>query len=286
VKHKCKRLLGWRTRGQATLERGDPSLGDKGVVLAKGGIYLPREYDTVESQNNYILDMFFQRSPDDEIEILSKTGMRQIVIDGNDLIEVGFTKRLNMEFDWKRRPNGIGYSKTLKHICFDTIPWKSYSEFAEIRESWETFTNKDRFCLKEMYQYDQFAGFHGTRTGLHPDDRKYLQKTGGDLTRLRKLLCSAWYRNIGGISRTMTNYEFADLLTISGIPCNEKNVENGKRQEFISHSVPNTKEVNKIFAKIKREFPALEIDLFLSNFNTSDLSIHRTRQSPFVKRVT
>ncbi len=286
IKHKCKRLLGWRTRGQATLLPGDPSLGDKSIVLAKGGIYLPKDYETVESQNQYILDRFFYRSPNDEIEILSKTGIRQIVMDGSDLVEVGFTKKLNMEFDWKRRPKSVGYSDDWKHICFETVPWKSYTEFSEIRESWEIYTSKSGGCLKSISDYDQFAGFHQTRTSLPPENRTYLKKTDGDISRLRKLLCSAWYRCIGGITKTMTNYEFADLLNISGVPCTEKNVENGKRQEFVSNSVPRTPAVYSVFKKLKSEFPNIDESLFLSNYSGNDLSILRKKSGVATSRVT
>mgnify|MGYP006271938035 CR=1 FL=1 len=71
IKHKIKKPLGWRTRGQATLIAGDvdPNDHDHHIVLAKGGIYSPEKW-TAEKDNEYVCDLFFNRSPDHMIKIL------------------------------------------------------------------------------------------------------------------------------------------------------------------------------------------------------------------------
>ena len=64
-KHAVNRPLGWRTRGQATLEVGEinPKQTDFHIVLAKGGIYTPPEFEEDEEQNSEIVRMFFSTNP-------------------------------------------------------------------------------------------------------------------------------------------------------------------------------------------------------------------------------
>ena len=61
-KHAVKRLLGMRTRGQATLEEGSGA-HSKGIVLAKAGIKTPTHTTTVAEQNDYIVESFMNRIP-------------------------------------------------------------------------------------------------------------------------------------------------------------------------------------------------------------------------------
>src|SRR5208337_1851092 len=64
IKHRAKRLLGWRTRGQATLEAGDVVEDSEiaPIVLAKGGITLSDKFDTDALENAEILRLFFNRT--------------------------------------------------------------------------------------------------------------------------------------------------------------------------------------------------------------------------------
>lgn len=124
-KHAVKRPLGWRTRGQATLDVGDvhPRQSDFHIVLAKGGIYTPPEFEEDDEQNAEIVRMFFERNPDTRIEVEAKTGVRDMVEYNADFVEKIFSKRLNMEFDWKRAPYAVTESETYGHIAFSTQPW-------------------------------------------------------------------------------------------------------------------------------------------------------------------
>jgi hypothetical protein len=112
-KHSIRRPLGWRTRGQATLKPGPLKAGDKDfhIVLAKGGIYTRGEYENDQSKNKHIVHKCFNRKPTDQIYMEVKTGIRDMVEFDSDLVEKKVTKRLNMEYDWKRLPYAIGMSK-------------------------------------------------------------------------------------------------------------------------------------------------------------------------------
>jgi hypothetical protein len=104
IKHQVKTPLGWRTRGQATLDAGDFGDSHPNVLLAKGGIWTPPEFEEKEDQNDEIINYFFDRTTESEIDIKGSTGLREMIEYGADLVEKVVTKRLNMEYDWKRRP--------------------------------------------------------------------------------------------------------------------------------------------------------------------------------------
>ncbi|WP_165916746.1 hypothetical protein [Caulobacter sp. BK020] len=46
-----------------------------------------------------------------------------------DLVTKAISRRLNMEFDWKRRPHAVGTCLTYGHVAFSTSPWDTVDEF-------------------------------------------------------------------------------------------------------------------------------------------------------------
>lgn len=60
VKHRAKRVVGWRTRGQATLVK------DGDVILAKAGIKPPSQLDTPDRENAYIVNLFLKPHSNDD----------------------------------------------------------------------------------------------------------------------------------------------------------------------------------------------------------------------------
>ncbi len=116
VKHVIRQPVGWRTRGQATLVPSqlgdwvgtdmDPKEDEK-IVLAKGGIKLDAHLSKKE-QNAEILRFFFERKPTDSMVIKLGAGIREMYEQGMDFVDKEMSKRLSMEFDWKRRPHTAG----------------------------------------------------------------------------------------------------------------------------------------------------------------------------------
>jgi len=155
IKHQIAQPLGWRTRGQATLKAGPLNPTDSGhhIVLAKAGIFTAQELDTVELQNDEIVRMFFGRWPEQKIHVAAKTGIRDMVEYDADLVEKDIEKRLNMEFDWKRRPIASGDSATHGHLVFSTAPWASVDQFKRVRELWQDFLRRSPACLKTEDDY-------------------------------------------------------------------------------------------------------------------------------------
>ena len=271
VKHSVRQPLGWRTRGQATLKPGtDPVAGSANFVLAKGGIRLPDYIEDTALENSKIVDLFLNRSPDDQITLRLKTGVRDIVTFDADLVDKSLTKRLSMEFDWKRKPHAAAQCASPNHVAFSTKPWDTVDEFILMRRYWEEFAIQSPFCLKSIADYRQFAIYVMTHSTLGKADSKYLRRDGGDLKRLRQSLGSAWRHSKAGLiwqQQQISNGEFAEILTEAGIPCKRADIENAARKPFVPKKCPPTPDVYDALTKLVRQLPALEVDALIANAN-------------------
>lgn len=285
IKHSIRQPLGWRTRGQATLK---PGKGANSFVLAKGGIRAPRSKETDVQQNDYITELFFSRSPSSTITIDYFTSVQDMVLRNADLVTKEIEKRLNMEFDWKRAPQGIGMSEDHQHIAFSTRPWRSMSEFTKVREVWQDLTKKQVVCIKSAADYAAVAAHIHNATSLDPEARKYLRRIDGDITRLRQQICIAWFRGAAGFTaeeRRLSQAQFAVVLSDLGVPCTRSHVESEREKFFKPHQCPLTAEVQSALRSLKASFPHLQTELFLPIQWNKPLLPLQGEECPFIAKL-
>lgn len=272
IKHAIRQPLGWRTRGQATLKQ-HPHLADdeSGIVLAKGGIFTKPESETDDQQNSEVIDLFFSRTPTSRIVVESLTGIRDIVEHDADLVPKQISRRLSMEYDWKRQPVTASFCPEYRHIKFTTRPWKTVDQFKTVRDLWDEFTRSAPKCIKTLDDFNLFADYIECK-GLAPEKAKYLRRENPDVHRLRQSLCEAWQHSMAGISKDprMTARQFAALLESKGIPCARADVENGKKKPFQPNACPPTDKVRGMLKRLKKDFPALKSSLFLIQTRSRD----------------
>ncbi|MFA8442241.1 DNA polymerase [Yoonia sp.] len=297
IKHIVRQPLGWRTRGQATIapsrskdwkETNLEPNDDEKVVLAKGGIQLDRTL-TKSEQNDEIVQLFFNRKPTDTLTATLGAGIREMYEQGLDFVDKSVTKRLSMEFDWKRRPakasdvpvafkDGVEF----EHLAFSTKAWDTADQFYRVREVWAQY-NKSKFhCLKSLADYTEFAKFFEASLAASGEAGAYLATVDGPLKRLRRdLVIAHKLRKAGthqlkphacGRKNIFPTYklrakDFAEMLSEEfGVPCHKTDVDNARKNAvFKPYQVPRTGETLAVFGKIKREmFPYLEIEQFLT----------------------
>jgi hypothetical protein len=284
VKHRVRQPLGWRTRGQATLKEGVIDKGDgTNIVLAKGGIYTPAGYDSTRLQNEFIAKLFLDRSPNDRIKMATKTGVRDMVDYNADLVTKDLSKRLNMEFDWKRRPSAAWDATGPSHLAFATQPWDTIDQFIEMRRYWESFAIDTPRCLKTVGDYRAFAISVMSQSSLENGGSRYLKKTDPDLKRLRQSLCAAWRNSEAGLSKKvdrMTADKFAETLTAVGISCKRSDVENA-RSGFKAKNCPKTPAVLIALTKLLVVFPRMEIDTLVTSNDGIDIIAALDRPNPY-----
>jgi hypothetical protein len=257
VKHISRQILGWRTRGQATLKAGtDEDLADVGLkdedeklILAATGLDFPRYYSKSD-RNIETLSTFFNRTPNLSIPKKRLRGIREIYEGGLDATEKETTLAVSMEFDWKRRPTKAIDVEVpehgTQHLQFQTQPWDDIVQYNTMRSNWRLYTQPDRKCLKsveDLMAFDNFNSSH--RSLLKSGAGKYLRREGGALKRLRQQISIAQYLRRAGThklkphaygiksifpTKKLTAVELANCLIAAGVPCKKFDVDNARKK--------------------------------------------------------
>lgn len=290
IKHVCRQPLGWRTRGQATLIEGDTFKGDDhNIVLAKGGIYTASHMDTVRLRNAYVIERFFERTPESVIQLEVFTGVRDMVEFDTDLVTKSLIRRLNMEFDWKRRPHAVGTHLDRDHVAFSTTPWDTVEEFEAIRGYWDELSSNDPFCVKAQGDFDRFATHVLTKSSLGREASRYLKSVDPDLKRLRQNLGAAWRHSEAGLEWQqdgLSNADFALVLTAAGISAKRSDVENDSKKRFVRNKCPPTPNVLRALRMLKIRFPTLDTSALLASAGAGiDLLTASRTFCPFIDRL-
>lgn len=283
IKHQVRCPLGWRTRGQATLAKGAVQ-PPANIVLAKGGLRLNDQFDTPELRNAEICRMFLERTPHDKLTFESLTGIRDIIEQDADLVPKEVTRRVNMEYDWKRRPDLLFDHEDYRHCAFSTVPWETVEHFVSVRQLFEDYLSSNPHCIKSSADFSAFSSYVDASMQLPEGERRYLRKRSGDIGRLRMAMCAAWHQDKLGVRarpEITSAQQFADTLTASGVKCSRANVENGKNQQFAPNSVPPTHRVLAAIENLHNVFPEVDKRL-LCSMHPASISIAPRRRGPYL----
>lgn len=274
VKHTISQPLGWRTRGSATLKLGGGSKAN--IVIQKGGIKSQLDL-TDEEENTRVVELFFNRTPGQTQQYTSGIGLKDTIRYGSDFVFRSITKRLSMEFDWKRRPvdaqdrtvyfNG----KTYTHLSFQSQPLDSLEEFLGIRDAWQKWDHQPFRLLKSVPDLSSFLDYLETNRKSNPSTQTYMRKSeNADLLRLRRDITRAFRHQQAGFDAILLrtgkirHKTLVEILEGAEIPCSVDDVENAKRSDFIPYKTPATVRVVSALHLLKHDhFPELDIDLFL-----------------------
>lgn len=304
-KHRVRQLLGWRTRGQATLKPGE-DVDSERFILAKAGIKAPVERTEVVEQNDYIIELFFRRSAETDIELDYHTSIREMIFWNADLVSKKSRKHISMEYDFKRKPRAVAMTEIddvdpvgtgLKHhLIFSTDPWSSAVEFRKVRSVWNDFYKKAKICLKNADDYAEFATYFDMVDSLTPSKRVYLKKANADLMRFKRDLCRAFQRQRAGFAphQDMTAKEFATTLneagfSAAGVEVSTFDVSNAAKPNapFSPQSTPSTKPVRQIAENLKQRFPSFDASEIIAAPGPEDIRLIETltARCPFVDRA-
>jgi 4-oxalocrotonate tautomerase family enzyme len=290
TKHVVRRPLGWTTRGQATLVPGESTSDDPSFnfVLAKAGITIPQDFASLGEDNKYIVDLFFGREPTTRIDVNPLTGIRDIIEHDADLVTKQVDKRLNMEFDWKRKPNAIGMHPRYDHLMFSTRPWTSVDDFVRVRDKWTDFRSINPTCLKTVCDYEAFASYADTKFMIETaGSDAYVKSQNPDLALLKLNLCSAWRQSRAGLKWQRGGAaNFAALLSDAGIPAMRHDAEYGKNRDFVPNQCPPTPRCIAAIGVLKATFPDLrEEELFMKAASATSLATVSPSECPFISKA-
>ncbi|MEP7452729.1 hypothetical protein [Phyllobacterium sp. SB3] len=272
IKHQIRQPLGWRTRGSATLKKG---FGKDAIVLQKGGLKTNILFDD-DQQNNHVVELFFNRYPEQKLEYTSGIGIKDMVRFETDFVFKDVSKRVSMEFDWKRRPiqpsdkSVVFNGKTYTHLSYETAPLEDAEEFKKARNAWEKYDSKSHSCLKTKSDFDNFNTYLQTNSTPDRQRAKYVSRQAGDMKRLRRDLCRAFKHSLAGFDREIeiqgkiSHASFMSALADCGIECKDSDLDNGKRAEFKPNQSFRTEKAMQAIQMLKQNhYPQLDIDILM-----------------------
>lgn len=272
IKHSVRQPIGWRTRGSATILPGTE--GKTGIVLQKGGIKT-NELLEGKLENDHIVRLFLDRTPGQLMTYTTGIGMKDMIRGDTDFVSRENTKRLSMEFDWKRIPldpcdqafHFDGHARS--HLSFNTRPIESVEEFRKWREAWEKYTSRHFACLKTRLDFARFERYLQTQQRPASISR-YASKDDGDIKRLRRDLCRAFKWSQAGFEqvpavRRVSHKAFCAALRECGIPCSVSDLDNAKKFPFEAELCFDTPRCREAFAALReRHFPQLDETAFFA----------------------
>lgn len=303
VKHVIQKPLGWRTRGQSTLIpsteqdwRHTENVVEGGeennrYVLAKAGIKLSKTLNKRE-ENDEIIKLFFNRYPEQILDVKLSTGIREMYEEGKDFVDYTLRKKLSMDYDWKRKPHYIGEADVnvegidcKKHLFFSTKPWDDLKEYNQMRVIWENYNKDTNHNLKTINDYNLFNEYFEASISMDdPKVGKWLKKIEGPMKRLRRDIIRAekfdrggtYHRKRNPLGIEMNNFprkrfkakELSEILTkVLEIEVSIDDVTNDRKAKYFEQNqTPRTKEVYEKLHKLKMNvFPYLEIETFLTS---------------------
>jgi hypothetical protein len=293
AKHVCKQLLGWRTRGQATLKPAEQSeldaagltKDDERLVFAATGLDFPKHYSKAD-RNAETIATFLNRAPNMVIPKTRLHGIRAMYLEGLDATTYQTGLSVSMEYDWKRRPtSAVDFDLSdhgCSHLQFQTVPWDDIVQYNEVRSNWRQYTKDAPRCLKTIADLKAFNTYSSSHRSLEKSGAgRYLRREGGDLKRLREQISIAQCLRRAGTQRLkahafgnqkifptkkLTSQELTDFLVRVGVPCRKSDVDNARRKGFIPKQVPRNDATETVLRTLKNEvFPDLVIPDFLTD---------------------
>jgi biotin operon repressor len=137
TKHKCKTLIMITTRGNLGLGKID----DYKLPAAKAGYKPEPDFHVIygDEITPELVRRFLKRTGKLEMQYNKLPAPKEYIRKNADGLSVLQKKRIEWEFDLKRRPNNTWMEtvtidgETYEHLSFDTVPWESMDDFIDAR---------------------------------------------------------------------------------------------------------------------------------------------------------
>ena len=271
--------------GYGTKKPDDDDEVKKRYILARAGIKPPYYLEKPNEKNDYIVKLFFERTPDTRFISDVFINIQDMIVHNADLVMKRTSKRANMEYDFKRQPYAVAMTEVAnrdhldqpyRHVAFSTRPWRNIGEFKKVRSCWDDYRRKkdSRLCIKTVDDFKDFAEFFDMMNSLTRKKSGWLRYTNGDLSRLQRDLCRAFEHGEAGLQSysNLTRNEFADQLNNSGLASlgvvtKRRDLENNAKVPFEPNCTPATKSVLKIVDALKLTFPEFDPKQLLVPFD-------------------
>jgi hypothetical protein len=292
VKHAAGQIIAMRTRGQITASE----VQGYQLVLAKAGVKpdvkIPAHMSREETQalhNGYMLDLFLNRFGGQSVSVRQLISLGEMWRTEADLVNLDRPRRLNLEFDLKRKPvdpvmravaGGRG-----EHLAFATEAWTTADEMAEMRmvfDAWQVGAMVDKAealaagasieldgrsgkscrrprVLKTIEDFSDFEAYRKSRKAARAG---WMRVSGGDTdvdlavrTVLRAFGRQTWGLDANGWS----GQALADWLSERGFPVTRNMVLAARRHPPAENRFEPSERIIDLVRAVKAAFPGFEV---------------------------
>jgi hypothetical protein len=160
VKHRAQQVFNLKTRGCLTVQ---PAEGE-GIICAKAGVKpdLDSYHGTTdEEENAYMLDLALNRNYETRLKHMQLINLPQQWYYDADLVHSVIERRVNLDYDFKRRLNPIERNGVASADYSE--PWDSIEEFERYRASLEEFQRRKKRVLLTVRDFKEFEEYHEKR---------------------------------------------------------------------------------------------------------------------------
>jgi hypothetical protein len=253
--HIVRRVLAWKTRGQATIDLGEASSPVTAMATLKAPPGTP-------DRNAWVVDKFEHRTGPIPQSIPMFPPISEVCNDGAEMIRKEIKRNVSMEPDFKREPVNPSMRTMGKgnHLFFETQPWRSVQEFTKHREAFDVWKKgRTLKTVTDLRDFQEFLATSGLSSAIKRPHRNPA------LTLAKRQFLRAFVRGAYRLERgTMSYAELAEWLTNGGYRTSKEDVENAARPsaQLIEHSVPRTEETTKFVAFVQERFSQFDVERF------------------------
>lgn len=264
LKHQVKQALSMRTRGVCTLQPGEHSdTKVERVVLAKSSVSPPPD---CKDKNDFVRDLYMSRYPGRKGMTRPFVSVRDQYLKMSDVFRFEREVRLNLEFDFKRKPVNPRMVETPYGdvLSYGTVPWGNIEDAGLVRAIFDGWRNDH--CLKTLQDWDDWQDHYHAACLM---EQMRAKKRGrlpfqltkeGSLGMLKRLFLRAYVQERWGLENTLGYAELATWMQGVGFDVSVDDVKNGSRGKVFKDSIPATPRTRKALALLHERFPSFEVD--------------------------
>ena len=259
VKSKSNQLICGKTRLHFTTIPHPDWSEIKDQVLAKGSLSIPKE--ELNDPHKYIANTYLTRTPESTVTNSHLISTREQWLTESDLVEYQRVIKLNMDFDFKRRPFNPKMVATPYGEClsYDTSTWSTVAEGRMAREIFDTW--RENNCMTTIEKFEEFEDYYQLQLAKqHTSLRRQKLENCGDI--FIRLFITAYKQNLFGLTKSGTDKKLYEWLIDEGFPKSKGQFSNAKNREMYTHCLPYTKKVMVAVRLILTRFPDLPLKPF------------------------
>lgn len=248
-KHEVSQLIAMKTRGQLTYK----AIQGKPVVHARAGVKPPADIPRSD-YNDYMVDLYLNRLPGQTLSRSTLISTREMWLSESDLVSREQHIRLNLEFDFKRKP--VQPAMNEGHLLMSSRPWDNMKEALQQRSLFDDW--RQTHTLKTLADWDDWCDFLYCRTVFSDMKLKVGSKRSDDiLVRLflRTLAQCQWGLTLKDKKRYSCK-EVAEWLTVEGYSVTVTDVKNAIRAKIPQMKFGSvTLRMKRLMDIIARKYP-------------------------------